>query len=85
MMKIIINKPVNVVRNEAHKTPCAKCPSAHYPPDAEVLDIKQMTKDIRISTAFPCAWSPVKYCKGYCDFMGITDADLKSPHNGYET
>lgn len=59
-----------------HKRPCTNCPSAHYPPDPEAQDIMQAPFQVRLETAFPCAWAPVRFCRGYCDQMGISDGDL---------
>jgi hypothetical protein len=60
----------------AHTAPCAKCPSAHYPPDPEALDILAWPPAERVQTAFPCGWNGKRFCKGYCDQMGISDQDL---------
>lgn len=59
-----------------HKVACKNCPSAHFPPDPEVLDIQKWPHPERVKTAFPCGWNGKRYCKGYCDQMGISDADL---------
>jgi hypothetical protein len=61
-----------------HNKPCDLCPSAHNDPDPEVLDILQYSHGERVKTAFPCGWNGRKYCKGYCDSMGITNEDLKT-------
>ena len=61
----------------AHTAPCKNCPSAHYPPDPESEDIVKWPHELRLQTAFACGWAPKRYCKGYCDQMGISDADLK--------
>lgn len=61
---------------EVHKSACAKCPSTHWSMDDETKDILNLPHTERVKTAFPCAWSPIKFCKGYCEQMGITDKDL---------
>lgn len=62
---------------KAHKVCCAHCPSApHRPQDPEVQDILKWPKAARIETAFACGWNGKRYCKGYCDTMGITEQDL---------
>ena len=61
----------------AHKAPCRHCPSAHYPPDPESSDVMTWPHSERVKTAFACGWNGKRYCKGYCDQMGISDADLR--------
>ena len=77
-MKFVIPKP-NIVEcsNEIHTHPCPHCPSTKLPHDPETEDILSAPLDYRIESAFPCAWRTGKYCKGYCDLMGITSSDLK--------
>ena len=67
---------------EIHATPCALCPSAHYPPSEEVEDIHTWPRDLQIESAFPCAWRPEKLCRGYCDELSITDSDARARKNG---
>jgi hypothetical protein len=61
-----------------HKSACAHCPSAHFPPDPEAEDIKYAPRAIQIESCFPCGWRPNKLCKGYCDYLNITERDLES-------
>lgn len=63
-------------KSEMHIKACKHCPSANFPPDEEVLDILKLSHEERVETAFPCGWNGKKYCKGYCDSMGITNDDL---------
>jgi hypothetical protein len=60
----------------AHDHPCKHCPSAHHPDDPESAEIKTWPHEERLKTAFPCGWNGRRYCKGYCDQMGLSDADL---------
>lgn len=62
----------------AHKVACKHCPSAHSPIDQESGDILTWPHGDRVQTAFPCGWNGKRYCKGYCDQMGVSDADLKT-------
>lgn len=63
---------------EIHASPCKNCPSAHFPPDAECVEIKEChDRASQVESAFPCAWRPEKLCKGYCDYLNITEGDLK--------
>ena len=64
----------------SHSAPCSHCPSAHHPMDPEAADILTLPHAARVETAFPCGWAPKRYCKGYCDQMGISDEDLRSIH-----
>lgn len=59
-----------------HKQPCPKCPSAHYPPDPESLDVQTWPRAAQRDALFPCGWRPDKLCKGQCDELGFTEADL---------
>lgn len=59
-----------------HKVACKNCPSAHFPIDPESADIRTWKHEDKVDTAFPCGWSPVRYCRGYCEQMGITNDDL---------
>ncbi len=61
------------------KRPCGKCPSAHYPPDPEAIDMAAWYRAGKIEAqeaVFPCAWRPKKICKGVADFCGVTEKDL---------
>lgn len=62
----------------AHKHPCKNCPSAHFPPDPEAIDILALPHAQRVQHAFACGWNGTAYCKGYCDQNGISDEDLVS-------
>jgi hypothetical protein len=77
-----IPEPVMQQRAEAraHKVPCRHCPSAHFPPDQESEDILTWPHAERVRAAFPCGWNGKRYCKGYCDQMGVSDADLAELH-----
>lgn len=71
-------EPMSNRPREIHKAPCKHCPSAHYPPDPESTDIKETwPREDQLQSVFPCAWRPEKQCKGYCDFLGVTEEDLK--------
>lgn len=65
-----------------HRAPCQHCPSAHHPPDPELLDCRAYPKEIRVAHhLFVCAWRPTKVCKGLCDFLGVTEADVRRQAN----
>lgn len=64
---------------EMHTHPCVHCPSVQGH-DPESADIATWSHADRVETAFPCGWRPNKYCKGYCDQMGISNADLEKLH-----
>lgn len=69
---------------EIHASPCAHCPSAWLARDSredeESKDIKKScSRAERVASAFPCAWRPGKLCKGYCDYLDVTEADLAVP------
>ena len=77
-MKFHIIKPVyKAPLPEMHKRPCKHCPSANGATDPECEMIKTLPREQRIQTAFACGWNGKKYCRGYCDSMGITNEDLK--------
>lgn len=61
---------------KAHYKPCKNCPSAHFPPDPESADIMTWPHEFRVQSAFACGWAQNRFCKGYCDQMGISDEDL---------
>jgi hypothetical protein len=67
----VLTRPV-----EIHAEPCKHCPSAHYPPSPEALDMRAWPRHLQVAAAFPCGWRPTKLCKGYCDSIGMTEADL---------
>jgi hypothetical protein len=62
---------------EIHTHACKHCPSAHYPPDEESLDYKGAPRQIQLEAVFRCAWRPDKACKGLCDFLEVSEQDLK--------
>lgn len=62
--------------NKIHAAPCKHCPSAHYPPDPEALDMLTWPRDQQLEQMFPCAWRPEKLCKGYCDSLNATEDDV---------
>lgn len=72
---------IRVPELRAHTAPCANCPSAHFEPDPESQDIKAWPHSERVKTAFPCGWNGKRFCKGYCDQMGISDSDLVAAAN----
>lgn len=60
-----------------HANHCAHCPSALSGPDPECEDIKNTyPREEQLETVFRCAWRPEKLCKGYCDYLQITESDL---------
>lgn len=68
----------------AHKRPCKHCPSAHSPPDPEAADILAQPHAVRVDHAFICAWGNSRFCKGYRDAAGISDADLAANAARYQ-
>lgn len=68
------NKPRPV---EIYKQPCPHCPSMKGT-DPEVEDMMTWPRDAQVDTVFPCAWRKEKMCKGYCDKLGVTEADLRA-------
>ncbi len=78
-MNLIIKLP-NAIKEPnyvMHKRHCKHCPSATSS-DPECDEIKKLSHNEKVKTAFPCGWRPTKFCKGYCDAMGITNEDLLS-------
>ena len=78
-MNRIIPLPVvpEVRPTTIHKAPCKHCPTAHHPPDPESIDIlTTWTREQQREALFPCGWRPDKLCKGQCDELGFTEADL---------
>ena len=69
------------VQPRAHRVACKNCPSAHFPPDPECIEISTWPHELKVQTAFPCGWNQKRYCKGYCDQMGISETDLQSLEN----
>lgn len=81
LLKSPIAKEVPLPRtNEIHESPCEHCPSARNAArgieDPESADIKAGSRAYQIESVFRCAWRPEKNCKGYCDFLNVTEADL---------
>lgn len=66
----------------AHTRPCKNCPSAHFPPDPEAECLLQQPHYVRVEHAFACGWNPKRYCRGYCDQNGVSDADLAALRAG---
>ena len=78
-MKIVSEVNIPSRPRTIWKRPCKHCPSAHFPPDPESLQMTQFYKAGEITVweaIFPCAWRPQKMCKGVCDVMGITEKHL---------
>jgi hypothetical protein len=63
-----------------HAVACQHCPSTHHAPDPQVLDTLKLPFAQRLETCFPCGWNPKRYCRGYCEAMGVSDADLQRQH-----
>ncbi len=78
--KIILRPPLREPEPKMHTKPCKNCPSAHFPPDPEALAMESWPHEERVKTAFPCGWNGKRYCKGYCDKMGVTNNDLENLH-----
>lgn len=79
-LNFLTSKPSVQVEPVMHLKPCKHCPSAHYPPDPEVEEVLKYSHEEKLKTVFPCGWNGKKYCKGYCDSMGITNEDLIKLH-----
>lgn len=63
---------------EIHAHPCAHCPSANQPePDEMTRDILTWTRAGQLERVFRCAWRGKKACKGYCDVLGVSEAELQ--------
>lgn len=57
--------------SEVHKRPCKHCPSAHWGPTPESVDIKETwPRPAQLETVFACAWRPTALCRGYVDYLG---------------
>lgn len=70
---------------EIHAEPCEQCPSAHWPPDPESLEIKEMVGAGAPASefVFRCAWRPEALCKGVCDFLGhVASTSHPNPQKG---
>jgi hypothetical protein len=73
---------VQVRPTQIHAHPCKHCPSAHHEPDPESLDYLAAPRAEQIDSVFVCAWRPDKQCKGYCDFLGVNEAELVATFGG---
>lgn len=69
-------KPLPVPEMRAYTRPCRHCPSAHHPPDPEAEWIMAQPHAVRVENAFPCGWNGKRFCRGYCDRAGASDAEL---------
>lgn len=65
-----------------HTHLCKHCPSSHFPPDPEALDYKAAPRAEQLESVFRCGWRKQKACKGYCDFLGVSEADLVDAFGG---
>lgn len=63
-----------------HANPCAHCPSVAYTrggfDDPLMVEALGWSRTEQVESAFPCAWRTNKLCKGYCDYLSVTEADL---------
>ena len=60
-----------------HKHACRHCPSTYSPDDPECLQIRDFApREEKIKSLFRCAWRREKACRGYADFIGVTEMDL---------
>jgi hypothetical protein len=73
--------PRDAAHTTIHKAPCKHCPSAHYPPDPESLDVQTWPRQHQREALFVCGWRPDKLCKGQCDELGFTEAELQATHD----
>jgi hypothetical protein len=56
---------------------CQNCPSIHTLDDPESLQIRDFAaREEKIESVFRCGWRGNKACRGYADFMGVTEEDL---------
>jgi hypothetical protein len=63
--------------SEIHTHPCAHCPSAHWPPDDEMIDYMTAPLEIKLDSVFRCGWRDTKACKGLCDLLEVTPDQLR--------
>lgn len=81
-LPIIADGPLERPTAEIHETPCEYCPSACNAArgvvDPESADIQAGSRAYQIESVFRCAWRPEKNCRGYCDFLGVTERDLEA-------
>ncbi len=81
-LKIEIPPPVK----EIHSSCCAHCPSAGGVVDEEDFESRyyqeEASRQEQIDSVFRCAWRPQKACKGWCDIMQVTEADLEGRTHG---
>jgi hypothetical protein len=63
-----------------HANPCAQCPSVAYVrdkfEDPSMEEARDWPRAEQVESAFPCAWRTQKLCKGYCDYLNVTETDL---------
>lgn len=78
MIKIPVAITLKPIKPIMHKIACKHCPSANYQSDPESQEMMKWPHEERVKAAFPCAWNNTRYCKGYCDEMGVTNEDLKN-------
>ncbi len=66
---------------EIHAHPCKECPTVACRTsgieDPESEEIRSCSLAVRAESVFPCAWRPEKLCKGYADYMGVTEDDTR--------
>lgn len=75
-------QPWNLARvKELHAEPCEHCPSAHHPPDPESEQFLRASRTTQLTSVFRCAWRNEKACKGWCDYLGISEEELKGFKN----
>lgn len=65
--------------SKIHARACVLCPSVRRPLDPEVQDILTWPREHQVETVFRCAWRPGKLCRGYCDLLRLTEADVHEP------
>jgi hypothetical protein len=80
--RVCLEGPASCLEGPAsciHAHACQHCPSVHTPDDPESLQIRDFaSKEEKIESVFRCAWRREKACRGYCDFIGVTDEDIRS-------
>lgn len=60
---------------EIHAHPCTYCPSVAGD-DPWLADMAAAPRVEQVASVFRCGWRPGKLCRGYCDRLGVTEADL---------
>lgn len=62
---------------EIHRNYCARCPSAPgMPDDEETEEYAAADFSTRLEAVFHCGWRYGKACRGICERLRITAADL---------